>query len=64
MDNDSDDQLLIIQARIEANRQYSGEKMMKLIEDLTGMIASMMDQIKISISSLDKNNSLASRKLT
>ena len=40
-----DNQLLIIQATIEANKQYSDEKMMKLIADLTGMITSMMAQI-------------------
>ena len=48
MDNKSDDQLLIVQATIESNKQDSDEKMKKLIEYLKGMIASMIDQIKIS----------------
>ena len=51
MDNKSDDQLLIIQANIEANRKYPEDKMKNLIEYLTGMIASMMGQIKFSKSS-------------
>ena len=37
-----------MQATIEANRQYYDEKMMNLTEDLTEIIASMRDQIKIS----------------
>ena len=48
MDNKSDDQLLIVQATIEPNKQDSDEKMKNLTEDLTEMIASMMDLIKIS----------------
>ena len=32
---------------IEDNKQDSDEKMKKIIEDLTAMIASKMDQIKI-----------------
>ena len=45
--NNSDDQLLIMQATIEANSQDSDEKMKNLTEDLTAMIASMMYHIKI-----------------
>ena len=36
---------------IKSNRQDSGEKMKKLTEYLTAIIALMMDQIKISKSS-------------
>ena len=57
MDNKSDEKLLIVQSIIEANKQDSDEKMNNLTEDLTGMIASMMDQIKISKSSIDKKGS-------
>ena len=39
MDNKSDDQLLIIQVTIEANSQDSEDKMNKLTEYLTEMIA-------------------------
>ena len=46
-----------MQATIETNRQYFDEKMKKLIEDTTAMIVSMMDQIKISKYSSDKNYS-------
>ena len=46
-----------MQDTIEANRQYYGEKMKNITEDLTEMIASMMDQIKISKSSLEKKYS-------
>ena len=45
--NKSNDQLCIMQATIDANRQDSDEKMKNLTEDLTSMIVSMMDQIKI-----------------
>ena len=48
MDNKSDGKLLIIQAKIEANRQNSEDKMKKLAEDLTAMIASMVNQIENS----------------
>ena len=48
MDNNSDEKLLIIQVTIEANRQDSKEKTKKITEYLTGMIAQIMDQIKIS----------------
>ena len=47
MDNKSYDQLLIVQSEIEANRQDSDEKMKNITKELTAMIASMMDQIKI-----------------
>ena len=40
MDNKSDDQLLTMKATIEPNSQYYDEKMKKLTEDLTPMIAS------------------------
>ena len=57
MDNKPDNQLLIIQANIEANRKYPEEKMTNLTEDLTGMIESMMGQIKFSKSSPDNKDS-------
>ena len=56
MDNKSDDQLIITQATIEANRQVYDDKMKKLTADLTEMITSMMDQIIISKSSLDRKD--------
>ena len=42
------DKLLIMQATIESNIQYYDEKIRKFTEDIPEMIASMMDQIKIS----------------
>ena len=57
MDNKSDYQLLIMQATIESNNKYSDDKIKKLTAYLTWMITSMMDQIKISKSSLDKKYS-------
>ena len=48
MDNKSYDQILVIQAYIESNRKYYNERMKKLTEDLTKMIAPMMYQIKYS----------------
>ena len=57
MDNNSDYQLLIMQATIESNNQYSDGKIKNLTADLTGIIASMMNQIKISKSSPDKKDS-------
>ena len=51
MDNKSYDQLLTMQATIEASRQDYDEKMKKLTEYLTAIIASMMGQIKMSKSS-------------
>ena len=47
MNNNSDEQLLITQATIEANRKENDEKMNNLTEDLTEMITSMTDHIKI-----------------
>ena len=47
MDNKSDDKLLIMQDTIESNNQDYDEKMNNFTEDLTAMIISMMDQIKI-----------------
>ena len=64
MDNNSDYQLLIMQATIESNNQYSDDKIKKLTADLTGIIASMMDQIKISKSSPDKKDSPKSQDTT
>ena len=53
MYNKSNQQLLIMQSTIEYNRQYYDEKIKKLTEDLTEMITSMMDNIKISKYSLE-----------
>ena len=36
-----------MQATLDDNRQYSDEKMKNITEDLTSVITSMMDQIKI-----------------
>ena len=47
MDNKSYEQILIMQATIESNRQDYDEKMKKTTEDLTGMITSTTEQIKI-----------------
>ena len=47
MDNKSDEQLLIIQAIIDANSQDYDDKMNKLIEYLTSIITSIMNQIRI-----------------
>ena len=57
MDNKSYDQLLIVQSEIEANRQDSDEKMKNITKELTAMIASMMDHIKIQKLSLNKKDS-------
>ena len=51
MDKKSYEQLLIMPATIESNKQDYDEKMKKITEDITSMITSMMDQIKISKSS-------------
>ena len=48
MDNNPDDQLLIMQATIEASRQDYYEKTKNLTEDLTEMITSMIYQITFS----------------
>ena len=63
-----DDQFIVMQATIEANRQeikannkYSDEKMLKLAEDfksmITSTITSIMDLINISKSSLAHKDS-------
>ena len=57
MDNKSDDQLLTMQATIDANRQDSVEKINKLTEILTATIESIMDQIKMLKYSADKKDS-------
>ena len=57
MDNNPDDQLLTMQATIEANMKYYNEKMKKLTEYLTARITSMMDKIKTSKYSPDKKDS-------
>ena len=57
MEIKSDEKLLIIQATIESNRQYYDEKVKKLTEKLTSMIASIIDHIKISKSSPEKKDS-------
>ena len=57
MDNNSYEQLLIMQATIDANRQYSDEKTKRLTENLTEIISSMMDQIKISKESTGNKDS-------
>ena len=46
---------------IEDNRQGSDDKMKNLTEDLTAIIASMMDQIKFYKSSTDKKYSTKSQ---
>ena len=46
-----------MQDTIESNKQDSDEKMKNLTEYLTWMIASMMDEIKILLSSPDKKYS-------
>ena len=61
MDHKSDDNLLIMQDNIETKKQYYDEKINKLAADLTGMIAPMMDQIKMLISSPYKKDSPKAR---
>ena len=56
MDNNSYDQLLIMQGTIESIRQGYVEKIKKLTEYLKSMITSMIYQIKISNSSPDKKD--------
>ena len=55
MDNNYGEQLLIMQATIEAYRQDSNDKMKKLTEELKAMITSTItptvDQVNISKSS-------------
>ena len=57
MDNKSGEQILIVKSIIESNRKFYNDKMKKLIEELTWMIPSMMDQIKISEYSPDQKYS-------
>ena len=57
MDNNSDDQLLIMQAMIDTNSQDYYEKRFNIEADITEMIVSMIDQIKISKSSPENNDS-------
>ena len=45
-----------MQATIHANRKYYDQKMNNLTEDLIAMLVSIMDQIKISNSSLYKKD--------
>ena len=54
MDKKSDDQFIIMQAKIEHNKKDSDKKTKNLREYLTVMIASMMDKIKTYKSSSDK----------
>ena len=56
MDKKSYGQLIIMQARIDANRQYCDDKMNNITEETTPTIASMMDQIKFSKYSPDKKD--------
>ena len=57
MDNKSYDQLLIMQDRIDSNIKYYDDKMKNLTDDLTEIIVSMMDKIKIYKSSSYKKDS-------
>ena len=57
MDNKSDDQLLIREDNIESNSQYYDDKAKKTTEELTPMVASMIDQIKISKSPPENKDS-------
>ena len=64
MDNKSDYQLLIMQDTIEEKRQDYDEKTKNTTEDLTSMITSMVDQIKISKSSPEKRDSSKAQDTT
>ena len=57
MDNNSDHQLLIVQATIEANRKYYDDKIKNITEDLIEIITSIVDQIKFYKSSPYKKDS-------
>ena len=57
MDNKSYGQLLLIQAMINVSRENTDDKIKNLTENLTAMITSMMDQIKISKHSPEKKDS-------
>ena len=57
MDNKTNDKLLIMQATIDANRKEYDDKTNKQkskLDKLTELVKSMMDQIKIYNSSIDK----------
>ena len=56
-ENKSYDQLLTTKDTIEVNRQDNDEKIKKPTEDLTEMIASMMDHIMITIYLIYKKDS-------
>ena len=56
MDNNLENQLLMMQAMIESKNQDYDEKMKKPAADITGMITSMMYQIKMSKSSPDNKD--------
>ena len=54
MDTNSDEQLLIIQSKVESNNQETDEKLTKLTEDIamiTSTLTSMMDHTNNSKSS-------------
>ena len=57
MDIKSDDQLLIREDNIESNSQYYDKKIDMLTEDLSPMIATMMDQKYVLKYSLEKKDS-------
>ena len=60
MDNKSDDQFLVVQAKIHANRQEFDDKMKthdSKLDNLTEMMENIMDQIQISDYSPDKMHS-------
>ena len=56
MDNKSYGQLLLMQAMIDVSRENTDEKINNLTANLTAMITSMMDQIKISKHSPEKKD--------
>ena len=56
MDNKSDYQLLIIKTNIESKKKDYDKKTSNTTQDLTGIITSVMDQIKISKYSSDNKD--------
>ena len=61
MDNKSDEQLIIIQSKVESNKQETDEKLTHIIENFKVMIEFMMDQTnnsKLSSSQKDTSNTL------
>ena len=52
IDNKSDEQLLMVQAAIEANRQYSDYKMKNITEDFKAMITSIIISIMVQMKNL------------